>query len=143
MEIFETKRDLLNNINFPCFNGEKGEDQSFVDMWVADGVLAIFYGISDDDVRYEYDTWSDPGVYPSGAGGGPLADYSYPSSFEMDFTEKDFEVKLMLFSEDGEKREMPLSEFLEHKGAKEILDLGREVALERMEDEIYKYMDRG
>lgn len=30
-----------------------------------------------ETLKFEFDTWDDPGDYPSGAGGGPLPSYSF------------------------------------------------------------------
>lgn len=68
-------------------------DNSFLVKFYGDGIDGL-------DIEWSEDEWSDPGVYPSNAGGGPLSSYTYfevenavlvarPEELEYDLLEYD------------------------------------------------------
>ena len=134
------------------FSGSYGWDESFVEYALDSYVSLVFYGPDKDtlNIDWRWDTWSDPGVYPSGAGGGPLPSYSYAEV--EDYTpikESDLEYTFVVPTRGGKKNsqtEISEEEVLKHfRTTKEELDkivaLFKPHAVEEMNADVERYLE--
>lgn len=100
-----------------------------------------FYGptIDDVDVEWDYDTWSDPGEYPSGAGGYSLSDVEtmYVKSATTDITKGNLKHEFNRYVEaDGVFYPITKEEFMKmlditEPEFNEVLDVASEEAFMR------------
>lgn len=115
-DIENNKSFSLNNFLFACRDNDVNWDPSENGYIIIDVVSKDYESddeivsfdfksccLDDIDFDVEIETWSDPGDYPSSAGGGPLASFNYVTSdgeFEPD--PSDYTEYKILNSEDEE-----------------------------------------